>query len=119
MTGRAQRALALLGLAVVVTSAGLVEAESRLIDLAIRNGVLPSASRVVRVQQGDDVTLRWSSDSALTVHLHGYDLEAKLVADTPMTMRFQAKASGRFPIEAHARGASAERTLGYLEVHPR
>jgi len=119
VTVGAQWALAVLGFAIVVTSATLVGAEARLIDLAIRNGELPSEARVVRVQQGDDVTLRWSSDSAVTVHLHGYDIESKLTAGTPMTMRFQAKASGRFPIEIHARGAGAEHTLGYLEVHPR
>jgi FtsP/CotA-like multicopper oxidase with cupredoxin domain len=119
VTVSARRAVALVAFAVVVTAASVVAAEPRVIELAIRNGELPTGARVVRVQQGDDVTLRWSTDKALTVHLHGYDVEAKLVAGTPATTRFQAKASGRFPIEVHAPGAGGERTLGYLEVHPR
>lgn len=103
----------------VLAAAGWAWAEARVIDLSIRNGELPSEARVVRVRQGDDVTLRWSTDRALTLHLHGYDVETKLAAGATASMRFQAKATGRFPIEAHADRTGAERTLGYLEVHPR
>ena len=93
-------------------------AEPRLVELAIHNGRLPEDQRVVRVQQGDDVTLRWTTDQPLTLHLHGYDIEETLAPGTPAAMRFTARATGRFPIEAHdARGA--KRTIGYLEVHPR
>lgn len=100
---------------VAVTDAG---AEPRVIELAIRDGRLPEDRRVIRVQQGDEVTLRWTTDRPLTLHLHGYDIEAKLVPGTPVAMRFTARATGRFRIETHGpRGE--ERTVGYLEVHPR
>lgn len=100
---------------VAVTGAG---AEPRVVELAIRDGRLPEDRRVIRVQQGDEVTLRWTTDRPLTLHLHGYDIEAKLVPGTPVAMRFTARATGRFPIEIHGpRGE--ERTVGYLEVHPR
>jgi hypothetical protein len=92
-------------------------AEPRLVDLSIRNRELPAAQRVVRVRQGDDVTIRWTTDAPLTVHLHGYDIEAKLTSGAAVSMRFTARATGRFPIETHGHGG--ERTLGYLEVHPR
>lgn len=104
----------LLALAAVVG----VRAEPRVIDLAIKNGRLPEDQRVVRVQQGDEVTLRWTTDRPLTLHLHGYDIEEKLAPGPPLSMRFTARATGRFPIEIHGpRGE--ERTVGYLEVHPR
>ena len=96
-----------------------VAAEPRVIELAIRGGTLASDQRVIRVSQGDAVTLRWMSDRALTLHLHGYDLEQRITPGTPATMSFVARATGRFAIEVHAGPSGREATLGYLEVHPR
>jgi hypothetical protein len=117
--GRLRRAglSVLAGLCILAASAGAV-AEPRVIDLALRDGTLPADRRVVRVQQGDDITLRWTTDRPLTLHLHGYDIEEKLVPGPPVVMRFTARATGRFPIETHD-ASGAERTVGYLEVHPR
>lgn len=50
-------------------------AEPLIFELAIRSGELPGDRRVVRVRQGDDVMLRWTTDKPVTVHLHGYDVE--------------------------------------------
>jgi siroheme synthase len=94
-------------------------AEPRTIDLVIRGGSLPPERRVIRVQQGDAVTLRWTSDQALTLHLHGYDVERRVVPGATATMSFTARATGRFPIEVHASEGRRATTLGYLEVHPR
>lgn len=94
-------------------------AEERVIDLPIHDGELPKDKRVARVRQGDDVTLRWTTNKTVTVHLHGYDVEKKLSPGAPVSMRFPARATGRFPIEIHPHGRGGERTLGYLEVHPR
>ena len=91
--------------------------EPRTFDLAIRNNQLPSEQRTVRVRQGDEVTLRWTTDAPLTIHLHGYDIETLVSTGSAVVMKFSARATGRFPIEIHGRGV--ERTLGYLEVHPR
>jgi hypothetical protein len=93
-------------------------AEARVIELAIKNGRLPQDRRVVRVRQGDEVTLRWTTDRPLTVHLHGYDLEARLSPGAPVSTLFTARATGRFPIEVHEEGRE-ERIVAYLEVHPR
>lgn len=93
-------------------------AESRVIELAIRQGTLPQDQRVIRVRQGDEVTLRWTTDRPLTIHLHGYDIEAELTPGVPTSMRFSARATGRFPIEAHGSRRGEEATLGYLEVYP-
>jgi hypothetical protein len=59
-------------------------AEPRLFDLALKDGRLPENQRLVRVRQGDEVTLKWTTDKPFTLHLHGYDLEARLVPQTPI-----------------------------------
>ena len=94
-------------------------AETRVVDLTIRTGTLAADERVIRVSQGDTVTLRWTSDRVLTLHLHGYDIEQRMTVGTPAEMRFVARATGRFAIEVHAGPGGREATLGYLEVHPR
>jgi len=92
---------------------------AHVVDLAIRKGALAEEARVVRVVEGDDVTLNWTTDVPLTIHLHGYDIEQKLAPGPPTPMRFKARATGRFPIEIHDHGGHGDRTLGYVEVHPR
>jgi hypothetical protein len=108
---------ALLAVILALASIGAVRAETRLFELALKNGQLPENQRLVRIQQGDEVTLKWTTDRPYTLHIHGYDLEAKLVPQTPVELKFTARATGRFPLEIH--GPGAERTVGYLEVHPR
>ena len=75
---------------------------------------------VVRVTQGDQVELRWTTDEATEVHLHGYDIEADLAPGAEQIMSFEARATGRFAIEAHGFGQDhSDTTLMYLEVLPR
>jgi len=100
-------------------------------ELRIENGRVQLAERVLRVQRGDRVRLRWTTDDVITIHLHGYDIEARATPDAPVDMTFEARATGRFPITSHPshRGphtggkssshAGAENVLLYLEVHPR
>ena len=94
-------------------------AEPRVVDLVVREGSLPPEQRTIRVQQGDAVTLRWTSDQTLTLHLHGYDIERRVVPGTTTTMSFTANATGRFSIEVHGSEGRRATTLAYLEVHPR
>lgn len=94
-------------------------AEPRAVDLVVHGGVLPADDRVIRVRQGDEVTLRLATDRTRTIHLHGYDIEKEIRPGPPTLVRFTARATGRFPIEVHGTGEEKERTLGYLEVHPR
>jgi hypothetical protein len=105
--------------AILALTAQFVAAEPRVVELAIRGGTLPREQRVIQVVQGDAVTLRWTSDRALALHLHGYDIEQRVTPGTPATMSFTARATGRFPIEVHGGQTGREATLGYLEVHPR
>jgi hypothetical protein len=111
--------LSVLGVLLVWVIGAGAAAEPRVIDLAIHGGALAPDQQVIRVQQGDDVTLRWTTDATITIHVHGYDIEKTLAPGAPTTMRFAARATGRFPIEMHGTGSGKEKTLGYLEVRPR
>ena len=85
------------------------------IELLVRGGRLVSGPTVIKVAQGDDVTLQITSDAADELHLHGYDLHLHLVAGEPAILKFTASRSGRFEYELH----HAHADLGALEVYPR
>lgn len=92
--------------------------EEKAFDLTIQGGQVVGGTKSVRVTEGDKVTLNMISDTALEIHLHGYDIEAEVTPGTPARMSFEAFATGRFPISVH--GADQhESTLLYLEVYPR
>jgi hypothetical protein len=93
-------------------------------DLKIENGRVAPNMRLIRVRQGDAVRLRWTSDRPITLHLHGYDIETKVVPGAVADMAFTARATGRFPVEEHkpnAHGAHShgEAALVRIEVRPR
>lgn len=91
-------------------------AASRAFDLDI-DASAPGRAPVFAVEQGDDVALRVEGEKAVDVHLHGYDVAVTVSKTKPATMRFVARASGRFPIEVH--GKDGHRVVGYVEVRPR
>jgi hypothetical protein len=93
----------------------------RSFDLVIRNRELQRAEKTLRVTQGDNVELTWTSDEAGKLHLHGYDIEFEVSPGEPSIVTFDAHATGRFPITSH--GFSGEHQHGheavlYLEVYP-
>ncbi|HZQ61135.1 MAG TPA: hypothetical protein VFC24_07295 [Casimicrobiaceae bacterium] len=100
-------------------------AADRIVRLRIVERRVQEDSRIVRVNAGDRVELRWTSDEATTIHLHGYDIALALVPGVEAPMRFAADATGRYPISAHGFGSAGERAshrevvLVYLEVLPR
>ena len=75
---------------------------------------LVSGPAVIQVAQGTGVTLRIRSDRTDELHLHGYDLHARIDAGEPADLTFTADKSGRFEYELH--GSHLE--LGALEVRP-
>lgn len=100
-----------------LSSASLATAASQTFDLAIRDGKVAGTTGPLQVKRGDEVTLRWRSDTRLSIHLHGYDLEQVVAPDTPGELSFTAYAAGRFPITVHGSG-NHEDVLVYLEVLP-
>jgi len=111
-----RRLLALLVLMLPLASAAL--AAERVFDLTIAHGRLPGGQDTIRVQQGDNVVLRWHSDRPIVLHLHGYEIETQVVPGAVAETRFAARAAGRFPIHVHASQARSEAVLAYLEVYP-
>jgi len=116
---RCTLACLLLGLAV---GAGGAE---QVFNIRIENGRVPENMRFVRVNQGDVVKLRWSTDRAVILHLHGYDIERRVEPGQIVEMIFEARATGRFPVHVHAPGPTPgrpprdESALVYVEVYPR
>jgi len=113
-----------LALSLIIAGAPALTAELTF-DIKIERGRVPDTMRLIRVNEGDIVKLRWTSDQPLVLHLHGYDIEKRLVAGAVTELAFTAYATGRFPIHVHAQGAGAggqaheDAPLAIIEVYPR
>jgi hypothetical protein len=94
-------------------------------DIKIERGRVPDAMRLIRVNEGDVVKLRWTSDQPIVLHLHGYDIEKRVAPRAITELAFTAFATGRFPIHVHAQGAGAgghtheDAPLATIDVYPR
>lgn len=94
--------------------------------IAIRDGAVPRAQRVLKATQMALVRIEWSADRVTTVHLEGYDISLTVRPGQTAVMEFKAFASGRFAVHAHAgeaRGGPATHAHGRsvllrLEVQP-
>ncbi|MCT7378145.1 hypothetical protein [Chelativorans salis] len=94
-------ATALFLLAVALPASG---DERRVVEVSLVDGVASGAEftdssgsvPTLVVDQGDSIELRWTSDRAMALHLHGYDLEAEVEPETEATVSFDARAAGRF-----------------------
>jgi hypothetical protein len=111
-------------LALLLISAGVCASAAELtFDLKVERGRVAENLRLIRVKQGDVVTLRWTSDQPLALHLHGYDIEKRVAPGPATEMTFTAYATGRFPIHVHTQGAGGraheEAPLVNVEVYPR
>ncbi|MBL8698579.1 MAG: hypothetical protein JNK67_09415 [Alphaproteobacteria bacterium] len=119
----------LLALALVLGSATTAAGEEpvRRFEVVVKDGVVAREVRVLKVSQHDRVRIRWSVDRPLVVHLEGYDVSVTARPDAPQTMEFLARATGRFPVHAHAAEtvrpeqghAHGRGAVLRIEVHPR
>lgn len=124
-------AMALLLLLLAVVSAAAESGDGpRRFDLAVSGGRVAGEAlgggETLRVRQGEQIVLRWLTDKAVELHLHGYDIELSVAPGTPAEMAFRADLTGRFPVTRHGGDGHDESLLGhghatllYLEVHPR
>lgn len=69
----------------------------------------------ISVHEGDRVTLSFTANSPVEVHVHGYDIEQEIEPGKSERLSFEAEQTGRFPIEDHG----TEEELGVLIVEPR
>jgi len=120
---RGRAAIVLLGFVLLCGAS-----EVREFEISIRDRRVEGSASTIRVKRGETVLLRWRTDEAVSLHIHGYDVRANLSAASPNSIRIEAKVAGRFPITAHEFGAVVDQdarpnrhrevTLLYLEVLP-
>ncbi len=91
--------------------------ELRKFEIDIVDGHVAKAQQTLRVAEGDRITIEFTSDNAVALHLHGIDIEIELLPGETGTMSFDADTAGRFPIEAHGTGSHGG--LVYVEIHPK
>ena len=116
------RRLLALGLTLTSTLAiASPKADELTFELRVERSKVPARMRLIRVKQGDVVKLRWSSDRPIALHLHGYDIEAKVEPGKVAEMTFAARATGRFSVEEHKPQSSGSHgaVIVRIEVHPR
>ena len=123
---RGRRILLACGLVLAAAAVASQPAAPVSAELTISGGLAPAAQRLIRVHKDDNVHLRVLSDSPGELHLHAYDLKARLEPGVPQDLRFKAWATGRFRLEWHGTGAAPQAAGGHahaplatLEVHPR
>lgn len=107
--------------AAIIKDACAQDAASKVIDVRIENRQVVEPQEAIRVTEGEVIELRWTSDEAAELHLHGYDIELEVKPGEPASMVVEAYATGRFPIEIHGGGneGHGEDTLTFLEVYPK
>ena len=107
--------------AALIRAAVAQEGPRRVIEARIENREVVAPGEAIRIIEGDVIELRWTSDEAVDLHLHGYDLELHVRPDEPAAMVIEAYATGRFPITSHGwgKGGHGHDELTYLEVYPR
>jgi hypothetical protein len=118
---------AVLALLMLATTAHVlvVRAAELTFDLRLQDGRVPESMRVIRVNEGDIVTLRWTVDRPALLHLHGYDIEWRVQPGTVAKVTFTARLTGRFPVHVHDSmsdmndHAHEASPLVYIEVYPR
>ena len=120
---RGRAAIILLGVVLLCGAAA-----AREFEISIRDRRVEGSASTLRVKRGETVLLRFRTDEAVSLHVHGYDVHVKVSPASPEGTRFDAKVAGRFPITAHDFGAAADQkprpnshrevTLLYLEVLP-
>lgn len=110
--------------------AAIRQQQEQHVALAIAQRKIAPKPPTIRVKQHAAITLDWTSDEEVSIHLHGYNRLLTLKPGETQAMRIDASVPGRFPVSAHGYGAQAEHKgkqhkhhretpLMYLEVLPR
>ena len=122
---RGRAAIVLLGVVAALRRGVAV----REFEISIRDRRVEGSASTLRVKRGETVLLRWRTDEAVSLHVHGYDVQANLSAASPDVHALRS--DGRRSLPDHGtrirrRGrpdrsrpkSHREVTLLYLEVLP-
>ncbi|MFF9509038.1 hypothetical protein ACF1BU_09950 [Streptomyces sp. NPDC014724] len=71
------------------------------LEIVVSHGRVSPAPGRTEIEKGRTVELRVRSDRADTLHVHGYDEEARLPAGKTVTLTFTADRTGLFEVETH------------------
>jgi hypothetical protein len=86
------------------TSTSGAEAPARRIEVTVSGGTVSGDTGRVPVEQGETLELVITSDTADEVHVHGYDVTARVTPDRPAALTFRADLPGVFEVELHDAG---------------
>jgi len=101
----------------LATIAGAAAAASQSFSVELAGG-RAKGEETLKVNKGDQVQVRFTSDQPIVLHLHGYDIEAKVAPPAPALLTFKADLAGRFPMHEHREGAGNHRAVLFIEVQP-
>ncbi|MFJ2416817.1 hypothetical protein [Streptomyces brevispora] len=71
------------------------------LEISVHDGKVSPAPGRAEIKKGRTVRLRIRSDRDDTLHVHGYDKEARLPAGKTVTLTFTADRTGLFEVETH------------------
>lgn len=101
--------------------AGLIGIGHRTETVVVELMLDGKAVKTVSVAQGEKVRLQVRTLQPTELHLHGYNLTGRAGPVEPAVFIFEARHSGRFPIESHGTKdllGRREAALAYIEVRP-
>lgn len=84
-------------------------------ELTVKDLKLASGPQTITVNDGDNVTIKITSDKEEELHLHGYDKMVDLAPNVPAELNFDATITGRFEYELE----HSSTQIGVLEVLPK
>jgi len=84
-------------------------------ELVVEGKKLVSGPQTINVTEGDNITIKITSDQEEELHIHGYDNSVDLQKDIPAQLSFTANITGRFIYELE----KSETEIGVLEVLPK
>lgn len=89
--------------------------KARVESIRIKGGKPAGGVQTLKYDSGDTIALRFSTDKAGEVHIHGFDQEFEVTPESPKVVRFKADIEGIFEIEDH----ETDELLAKLEVRPK
>src|SRR6266851_3199604 len=91
-------------LAAALIAASSADAAELTFDIRIDQGRIPDTMRLMRVHDGDVVTIRWTSDRPLVLHLHGYDIEKRVAVGAVTSFHSPHMRPGGFRLNPTPKG---------------
>ena len=86
----------------------------RIETIRLRGGGPVGEPKTLEFDSGETIRLRFRSDAAEEIHIHGYDKYVDVPAGGTASTRFEGELEGIFEIEAHGTGE----LLAKLQVTP-